>query len=166
MGHGLPTEKYPPGLSVGNVFHCEGGTVADGNFYPNDSDKVIRVGADAQGLEVVRHMQNFIDAVRSRKAEQLTAEVMEGHYSSALAHLSNISYRQGESVDFESAVSMLGRNGVATDTVQSLQSHLQDNSAALPGADCIVGRELEIDVANETILNDSESSGMLLGEYH
>jgi predicted dehydrogenase len=45
--------------------------------------------------------QNFVDAVRSRKREDLMAEVEEGHYSSALCHLANISYRLGRSVEFD-----------------------------------------------------------------
>ncbi len=32
------------------------------------------------------HWMNFIDAVRSRKAEDLTAPAIDGHYSSALSH--------------------------------------------------------------------------------
>ena len=42
------------------------------------------------------HFGNFIDAVRSRKHEDLNADILEGHLSSALCHLANISYRLGE----------------------------------------------------------------------
>src|SRR2546430_11427994 len=38
---------------------------------------------------------NFIACVRSRKPEDLVAPLIEGHYSSALCHLGNISYRLG-----------------------------------------------------------------------
>ena len=41
------------------------------------------------------HFGNFIAAVRSRKAEDLNADILEGHYSAALCHLANISYRLG-----------------------------------------------------------------------
>jgi hypothetical protein len=36
--------------------------------------------------DTVNHFQNFIDCVRSRSAEKLTAPPIEGHYSSALSH--------------------------------------------------------------------------------
>ncbi len=39
------------------------------------------------------HFDNFIDAVRSRKQTDLNADVEEGHKSSLMAHLGNISYR-------------------------------------------------------------------------
>lgn len=48
------------------------------------------------------HFDNFIDAVRSGKASDLTADVEEGHKSSVMAHLGNISYRLGRQVDFDS----------------------------------------------------------------
>ncbi len=43
---------------------------------------------------------NFIDAIRSGKDETLHCDVLEGHYSAALTHLSNISYRVGRELKF------------------------------------------------------------------
>ncbi len=47
------------------------------------------------------HFQNFIDCVRSRKADQLNADVEEGHLSSALAHLANTAYRVERTLKFD-----------------------------------------------------------------
>jgi predicted dehydrogenase len=47
------------------------------------------------------HFENFLDAVRSRKADSLRAPLEEGHLSTALCHLGNISYRVGRSVTFD-----------------------------------------------------------------
>lgn len=47
------------------------------------------------------HFANFIDAVRSRKPEMLNAEIEEGHFSTVLAHLANISYRVGRTLTFD-----------------------------------------------------------------
>ena len=41
------------------------------------------------------HFRNWLAAVRSRKSETLTAEIEEGHLSSALCHLANIAQRTG-----------------------------------------------------------------------
>jgi len=41
------------------------------------------------------HWANFLDAIRSGKDETLTCDIIEGHYSTALPHLANISYRLG-----------------------------------------------------------------------
>ena len=45
------------------------------------------------------HFQNFIAAVRSRKREDLRAEVLVGHVSTAVTHTGNISYRVGSPGD-------------------------------------------------------------------
>jgi len=50
-----------------------------------------------------RHFVNFIEAVRQRKPDVLTAEIEEGHLSAALSHLANISYRTGRSLRFDPA---------------------------------------------------------------
>jgi predicted dehydrogenase len=47
------------------------------------------------------HFENFIECVRSRKSEGLRAPIEEGHFSTTLCHLGNISYRVGRSVKFD-----------------------------------------------------------------
>ena len=49
------------------------------------------------------HFQNFIDCVRSRNREDLHCEILEGHMSTALCHLANISFRTGRKLTFDSA---------------------------------------------------------------
>jgi len=48
------------------------------------------------------HFQNFIEAVRARNKEILTAEILEGHLSASMCHLCNIAYRTGRAVVFDS----------------------------------------------------------------
>lgn len=43
---------------------------------------------------------NFFDAIRSMDKNKLYCSVREGHYSAALCHLANISYRLGRSLKF------------------------------------------------------------------
>lgn len=50
------------------------------------------------------HFENFIDCVRSRKSADLKASIEEGHFSTTLCHLGNISHRLGRSVTFDGAV--------------------------------------------------------------
>lgn len=49
------------------------------------------------------HFENFIECVRSRRPQNLKASIEDGHFSSALCHLGNISYRVGRSVTFDGA---------------------------------------------------------------
>ena len=48
------------------------------------------------------HYQNFVDCIKSRKQEELIADVEEGHRSALLCHLANISYRTGRRLEFDS----------------------------------------------------------------
>ncbi|PYV15104.1 MAG: gfo/Idh/MocA family oxidoreductase [Acidobacteria bacterium] len=47
------------------------------------------------------HYLNFIEAMRSRKTEDLHANVTEGHLSAALCHLANIAYRTKRTLEFD-----------------------------------------------------------------
>jgi predicted dehydrogenase len=59
--------------------------------------------ADEERDETRSHFENFIDCVRSRKVQNLRAPIEDGHLSSTLCHLGNISYRVGRSVKFNGA---------------------------------------------------------------
>jgi predicted dehydrogenase len=52
-------------------------------------------------IKNLEHFQNWIAAVRSRKPEDLNAEITEGHYSAALCHLANVAYRTGRTLEFD-----------------------------------------------------------------
>jgi len=59
------------------------------------------------------HFSNFIAAVRSRKREELNAEIEEGHLSAALCHLANVSYRTGRTIQFDPKTETCGNDGEA-----------------------------------------------------
>ncbi len=61
------------------------------------------LSSDEKGDPGQAHFENFIEALRSRKAEDLHAPIEEGHFSTTLCHLGNISYRVGRSVTFDGA---------------------------------------------------------------
>ncbi len=93
---GVDGKKYPP--NVGNEFYLEAGTIRGGKFYRKDSDEA----EDLVDVEVEMgpggHFENFIHAVRSRKVEDLNADIAVAHPSAACCHLGNISYRLGRQV--------------------------------------------------------------------
>ena len=59
------------------------------------------LAADETRNEGDAHFANFIECVRSRKSENLRAPLEEGHLSTTLCHLGNISYRVGRSLQFD-----------------------------------------------------------------
>jgi predicted dehydrogenase len=56
---------------------------------------------DPKSEQTVSHFQNFIDCVRSRKVENLYCDILEGHLSTSLCHLANISFRTGRKLVFD-----------------------------------------------------------------
>ena len=47
------------------------------------------------------HFSNFVDAIRANDPKILTCDILEGHLSSTLPHLANISYRVGRALRFD-----------------------------------------------------------------
>ncbi len=58
--------------------------------------------ADGHPMMDVPHFQNWIAACRSRKHEELNADVEQGHLSTAVCHLAKISNQLKRSVRFDS----------------------------------------------------------------
>ncbi len=163
---GLPGEKYH-GQSVGNTFHLEAGMIAGGSFYPKGSkepqpipEMEARLGPGGE------HFANFIAAVRSRKVSDLNADVLEAHYSSALCHLANMSYRLGEEVPFNPRTKAFGDNQEAYETLARMEEHLaKDNGLKLDGMKYRLGRKLVVDARKERIVGDDQANAMLTRAY-
>jgi predicted dehydrogenase len=60
-------------------------------------------GSDPNVLTSIEypHYQNFVDAIRAGDPKLLTCGILEGHLSSTLPHLANISYLAGHSLVFD-----------------------------------------------------------------
>jgi predicted dehydrogenase len=163
---GRPCAAYH-GQSIGNTYHLEAGTIAGTTFYPNGSDKAAPL-PDVPGTRGPGggHFQNFIAAVRSRKSSDLNADILEGHYSAALCHLSNVSYRLGEQVPFNPQTKAFGDNKDAYETLGRMEEHLKDDvKLVLDGMNYRLGRKLVLDPAGEQIVNDQQANELLTREY-
>jgi hypothetical protein len=109
--------------------------------------------------------ENFIQAVRNRKEEHLDAHVYEGHVSSGLCHLANLSYRLGEKSGFSKKKKSFSGNKNAYEYIERMQEHLKENGLKLEEADYIVGRTLNFDSKSESIIGDDEANKMLSRTY-
>ena len=109
--------------------------------------------------------ENFIQAVRSRKEADLDAHVYEGHVSSGLCHLANVSYRLGEKTSFRKNTKPFGSNPKASEYFERMQEHLKDNGLKLEETDYIVGRTLAFDASTESIKGDEEANQLLSRQY-
>ncbi len=158
------------GQWVGNLVHLEGGIIAGTNkFYPKGSDRSEGLPALGDNVKLGPgggHFGNFIEAVRSRKQEDLNAGILEGHFSAALCHLANMSYRLGEQVPFDPQTKAFGDNKDAYETLARMEEHLgKRNGLKLEGLTYQLGRKLVIDAKTEQIVNDPEANKLLTRNY-
>ena len=88
----------------GSTWQSYLGPVGDKNTKgPGSDSKPGEVGNDPLVLTSMEfpHYQNFVDAIRQGDPKMLTCDVLEGHLSSALPHLANISYRVKRQLTFD-----------------------------------------------------------------
>jgi len=92
---------YPlEGHDNGDVFYGDEGTLSIGRDGWQVTFKNGKPGPGGPRGKYF-HAENFIKAVRSRKAGDLHAGVEEGHYSAALCHIANIAMRVGRRLKFD-----------------------------------------------------------------
>ncbi|HEY7117572.1 MAG TPA: Gfo/Idh/MocA family oxidoreductase [Tepidisphaeraceae bacterium] len=162
---GLKTDKYL-GQGIGDIYHCEAGTVRGTTFYPKGSDKPAPLPAprDFQPRHG-GHFENFIAAVKSRKREDLHAEILEGHLSCIPIHLANASYRLGELVPFNPKTKAFGDNKDAYETLARMEEHLSDgNGLKLDDLKYRLGKHLTFDPKTE-FTDDPKANEILRGTY-
>ncbi len=63
--------------------------------------KLLVEGGDSKAD--VLHVRNFLDAVKSRRREDLNQEIAQGHVTSVLCHAGNIAWRTGKKLRFDPA---------------------------------------------------------------
>ena len=91
------------GVTVGNIFYGSDGylTIGRDGWKSYLGEKGEPGPSESEKDEGPSHFQNFADAVKKRDRSVLNADILEGHLSSALCHLGNISYRTGRKLTFD-----------------------------------------------------------------
>jgi predicted dehydrogenase len=167
---GLSSAGYR-GQGVGNVFHLEEGVIAGHRFHPRggQASEAIPQQNATRGPGGNDHFANFIAAVRSRRVADLNATIEEGHYSSALCHLANISYQLGTQAAFAPRTRAFGDNRDAVETLERMEAHLSGAPHNLRLADIQlkVGPRLTLDARTETFTGEGVAAAnrLLTREY-
>ncbi len=160
---GLKTAPFHPTLKASWFFYGTEGIVAETGLYDPEG----RLLKAFEGKSV-NHFANFLDAVRSRKQEALTAEILEGHQSSSLCHLANISYRLGRKSSVAEVGKHLGDIEAHEDVQETLERtrhYLVDAGVDLEKTPMTLGRHLRLDGDRERFLDNPEADALLSREY-
>ncbi len=160
---GLKTEPYNPEIASQWFFYGTEGIIANTDLYDLDG-KLVRP-FEGKG---VNHFANFLEAVRSRKREDLRAEIEEGHQSSSLCHIANISYRLGAKASVDEIKAGLGKahaNAQAAEDLERTAHYLAAAKVDLDKTPLTLGRVLTVDGNQEKFLNNEDANALLAREY-
>jgi len=124
---GLKTDALE-GAKVGVIFYGDNGYLVlpsynGGAAFDKDGKEIKKFSGGGDE----NHFGNFVKAVRSRKVEDLNADILEGHLSSALCHVGNISYRLGSPVSSQQLTEKFSGDETYSETLDRFLSHLRDN---------------------------------------
>jgi len=86
--------------------------------------------------------------------EDLNADIEQGHLSSALCHLGNVSYRLGETISAADMQKQLDGDDEALKTFERVTNHLQENNVDLAQAQLRGGAQLTLDGKKEIFTGD------------
>ena len=163
---GLVTGKT---AKVTNEFYTDEGVVKDGMFFrkgKQEGEPIEDMPDRNPGPVEKLHFRNFIDCMRSRKRDQLTAEILNGHRAALLAHLANTSYRLGEDVAFDKDTKAFAGDRTFHDSFEDMKQHLVDAAKLdLTGSKYRLGRLLHFDAQAERYVGDEEANKMLSRSY-
>ncbi|NDH04786.1 gfo/Idh/MocA family oxidoreductase [bacterium] len=162
---GLKTEQYRPGFTGGWLFHGAEGSIAGNSLFDKDGKLISTFTAKRKSEN---HFANFINAVRSRKRESLNAEIQEGHLSTALCHIGNISWRLGRESSISEVREQVGKMKVHDNVAETLDrtlKHLDDNKVDLEKSRMTMGVRLEVSSKSEEFVGNADANKFLSREY-
>ncbi len=152
------------GSRVGVIVQCENGYVVTPSYtgsqaFTNDGEviKTWKGGAD--------HYANFVAAVRSRKHEDLNADILDGHLSSALCHTGGISHVLGKKATAAQIEEHVARNALLADSFARMAHHLRANGVNVDEAVVSLGPWLDMDPETEIFGRNEGANALLTRNY-
>jgi hypothetical protein len=148
---------------VTNEYYTTDGVIRGGKFYKKGSDK-------GEDLKVDRPLHvapggafgSFVNALRTRKPEDNNCNAEVAHYSAALCHLSNISYRVGEKVKYDKAAGSIGKNARVKEAFDKLAANAVAVGLPHDKQNYTLGRELAFDPAAEKFTGENAAAANAL----
>ncbi len=160
---GLKTDQFSKLFKAGHVIYGTEGIIAEGTLFDLDGKKIKEFDGPS-----VNHFVNFVECVRSRKREDQKAEILEGHQSTGLCHVGNISYRLGKPMpvaEIQQQIEAANLHEDVLKTFHRMTSHLADHNVDLKKNPVVAGPLLKIDSATESFVNNSAANALLGREY-
>ncbi|MBI5396008.1 MAG: Gfo/Idh/MocA family oxidoreductase [Verrucomicrobia bacterium] len=137
------------GIMTTMIIECDNGYLTGGRggaeaFAPDG-----RLIKNFKGDSGRTHVANFIAAMRSRKREELRAELLQGHVSTAFCHLANISHLAGQHRPTTDIATAVKDQPLLAESFERLARHLQANEIDLARTPLTLGPMLAFDAEKE-----------------
>jgi hypothetical protein len=97
-------------------------------------------------------VQNFLDAVRSRRPEDLNAPMETGHLSALYCHLGNMSYRLGRKVPTAEGRKAVESSPLAREQLEGMVAHLEANGVDTGTSALTLGDVIRMDPKTEVCI--------------
>ena len=146
------------GTRSGVIVHCENGYIVDNQAF-DKKGKPIKIFRSTFPNEY----QSFANAVRSRRAGDLTGDALQGHLSAALFHMGNISYRLGAGQPNGVIKERIGGHKSLLEAYDRFQTHLAANGIDFDKTPVKLGPMLTMDSGTERFTGEfSEEANKLV----
>lgn len=156
-------DKYK-GAQIGIVIECEGGHVTVPSY--NGATAYDKEGKEIQKFSGSEgHHDNWLKAVRSRKPEDLHADILEGHLSSALCHTGNTSCRLGAAKSPDEIKEAVKADKGLAESFGRMAEHLAANGVDLSQEKVTLGLPLKMDPKTERFVGNAQANEHLTRPY-
>ncbi len=156
---GLKTGPFHAGYKGGCIFFGTEGIIGEGSLFDPQGNLIRTFDGKSQN-----HFANFLGAVRSRKVSDLNADILEGHQSTSLCHVGNISYRLGRPAspgEIERQLGQLKVHDDVRDTLDRTRKHLAENDVDPEKSPLTLGSLLRIETGREAFLDNAQADALL-----
>ena len=146
-------------LTSGIVIDCEGGYFAGdatgGGLFDKQGKKIkgITDDGESKGLETA-HLSNFVAAVRSRQADGLAAEAVQGHFSTACCHMANVSHHLGNQATPEVISATIKGSPELSDAFERCAGYLRENAVDLNTTPATLGPWVTFDPKQQRFVGE------------
>ena len=149
-----------------NEYYTTEGVIRQGNFHPHGGGSAEPVTGGTPDKIIPGGMfGSFINTIRSGNSADCNADAEDGHYSSALCHLANISYQLGEAAPFNKQAQSIGDNKQVVESFEKVQANCRAVGMNLDESTYMLGRPLDFDPVSEKFSSDAEANALMTRNY-
>jgi len=133
----------------GNFIQCEEASLrlsrGGGSAYDRANKRIQRYVGDGGSS----HVGNFVEAMRTRRTQDLAAEVEVGHLSTVICHQANIAWRVGKNASADQIRQAMKSHPDALNTITDMLQQLPGSDVDLTKTPFVLGPELTYDPVKE-----------------